>query len=118
MAVAIEVEECRSGIPARAGERQAALTRDVAERAVAVVAIEHLIAVVGDEQIDVAIVVVVAGADALSPSASADARLVGDVRERAVAAVSIQMARRRRVGRGCARRAPLTRKMSGQPSLS
>ena len=81
--------------------------RDIAERAVAVVAIEHLMAVVGDEQIDVAVVVVVAGADALSPAAAADARLRGDVGEGAVAVVAIQMARpapRRRRGSRAARR--------------
>src|SRR5207247_6623749 len=71
------------------------------ECAVAIVAIEHLIAVIGNEQIDGAVVVVVAGADALPPSASAHARLLSDVHECAVAAVSIQMAPRRGVaGRG------------------
>jgi len=53
-----------------------------------------LIAVVGHEQIDVAVVVVVAGADALSPAAAGDACLVGDVGKRAVAFVSIQVADR------------------------
>src|SRR5262249_42320385 len=74
------------------------------ERSVAVVAVEDLVAVVGDEQIGVAVVVVVAGADALAPAAAGDAGLRGDVGERAVAVVPIEMAhwcgvvRRRQAG--------------------
>src|SRR5207248_11435321 len=83
-----------------------ARARDVAERAVAIVAIENLVAVIGDEEIDVAVVVVVAGADALSPSRAADACLVRHVGERAVAVVAIQMTSRRSVAAG--RREPIS----------
>ena len=75
-------------------------------------------AVVGDEQVDVPVVVVVAGADALSPALAGHAGLLRHVRERAVAVVPIQVARRcASLGEG-PRLAPLTRKTSGQPSLS
>ena len=42
-------------------------------------------AVVGDEEVDVAVVVVVAGADALSPALAAESRLRGDVGEGPIA---------------------------------
>src|SRR2546422_9246784 len=66
--IAVEVEERASRIPARAGRRQSTSACDIAERAIAVVAIENLIAVESHEQVDLAVVVVVAGADALSPA--------------------------------------------------
>src|SRR5205823_6275332 len=78
--------------PASARRGQTALTRDVAEGAVAVVAIEDRAAVVRDEQIDVTVVVVVAGTHSLSPAAAANTRLVCDVGEGAVALVAVQMA--------------------------
>src|SRR5207249_8272119 len=98
--VAIEVEKCAPRIPTRFGQRQPASTRDIVERAVAVVAIKNLMAVVSDEQVDVAVVVVVAGADALSPAFAGDAGLLGDVGKRAVVVVSIQVTHGRGVGGG------------------
>jgi hypothetical protein len=90
-AVAIDVQEGGAGVPARSRRRQPAARRDVGEGAVAVVAIEDEASVVGDQQVDVAVVVDVAGADALSPAAGGDPRLGSDVDERA-AIVAIQVA--------------------------
>ena len=84
-AVAVEVDERAPCIPARARQRESGPARDIAKGAVTVVAIQNLIAVVGDEEIDVAVVVVVAGADALSPAPAADSRLGGDVGEGPIA---------------------------------
>jgi hypothetical protein len=67
-------------------------------------------AVVGDEQIDVTVVVVVTGADALSPAFAGDTCLLRDVGKRAVAAVSIQVARRCSVGRGRRQARPVDEK--------
>ena len=68
-----------------------AFCADVGERAVAVVVIEHVLAEVGDEQVIVAVVVVVADADALSPAGVSDAGFGGDIGESAVAIVLEQM---------------------------
>ena len=57
-------------------------------------------AVVSDEQVDVTVVVVVAGTDALSPAFAGDAGLLGDVGKRAVVVVSIQVTHGRGVGGG------------------
>src|SRR5262249_6336783 len=115
--VAIEVEKRASRIPARAGQGKAAPARDVTEGAVAVVAIEDLLSVIGDEQIDATVVVVVAGADALSPAAAADASLFRHVGERAVAVVAIQMARWLRVGGGGAEARAVYQKDVGPPVI-
>jgi hypothetical protein len=64
--VAIEIQEGGASIPARARQRETARTRRIAEGAVAIVVIQHLMTVVRDEEIDVAVVVIVADADALS----------------------------------------------------
>ena len=94
MAIAVEVQKCRPRAPAWAGEGETALARHIAERAVAVVAIENVMPVVGHEQVVVTVVVVVAGRNALSPSAGAKARLARHINERAVPLVAIEMARR------------------------
>ena len=58
----------------------------------AVVAVERVLTVVGDEEIVPAVVVVVADADALSPPGAGEAGLEGDVGEGAVAVVFEEMA--------------------------
>ncbi len=60
---------------------------DVGEGAVAVVAVEDVLAVVTDEEIVPAVVVVVADAAALAPAAVCEAGFGGDVGEGAVAIV-------------------------------
>ena len=75
LAVAIVVNEGAAGAPARFLAGDARLFADVGEGAVAVVVVENVLAVVGDEQVVEAVVVVVADADALSPAAVANARL-------------------------------------------
>ena len=68
---------------------------DVGEGAVAVVAVEGVLAVVGDEEVVPAVVVVVADADALPPAGAGEAGFDGDVGEGAVAVVFEEMAGRR-----------------------
>ena len=74
LAVAIVIDEGAARAPARLLACDAGLLADVGEGAVAVVVVENVLAVVGDEQVVAAIVVVVADADALAPAASASAR--------------------------------------------
>ena len=101
------------------GAGDACLFADVGERAVAVVVIQHVFAVVGDVKVGPAVVVVVADADALAPAGVDEAGFFRDVGERAVVIVVIKMIRC-----GFPRLArlssfvPFTMKMSGQPSLS
>ena len=89
--VAVVVDEGAARIPARAFARHASLLADIGERAVAVVVIQNVLAEVGDEQIVPAVVVIVADANALSPSRVRDAGLRGHVGEGAVAIIAKQM---------------------------
>ena len=79
-----------------------ARARDIGEDAVAAVAIQDVRAEVRDVEIDPAVVVVVAGAGAHPVLAMADARSIGHVLERAVAAIPVQavprLLRHRRIG--------------------
>ena len=59
----------------------AGVARHIGERAVSVVAIQRLGSEAGDEEIEVAVVVVVADGDAHAVGAKADAGAFGDVRE-------------------------------------
>src|SRR5262245_29653398 len=93
-AVAIDVEERAAGAPARR-RQQAGAGGDILERTVAAVVEQAILPPERDVEIVVAVVVVVAGARALSPPAERDSRLRGDVFERAVAAVAIEVAGRR-----------------------
>ena len=107
MTVTVVVQETAAGAPARPRSRDAGSFRDVRERAVAVVAVEHVVAPVGDEQIVEAVVVVVADATGLPPAGMGQPGLRGDVGERAVAVVVEQVAGGLRCpapsGRGCCR---------------
>ena len=67
-AVAVVVEKGAAGAEAVAWLEQAGLRGDIGEGAVAVVAVEAVLAVVGDEEVFEAIVVVVADADADGPA--------------------------------------------------
>src|SRR5262249_25450671 len=68
---------------------------DVGERSVSVVVIENIFAEIRDEEIFVAVVIVIADADALAPSGVADSGLRGDIRKRSVAIVFEKMRGRR-----------------------
>jgi len=70
--------------------QQAGLRSYIGERAVAIVAIELVLAVVGDEEVFKSIVVVVADADANSPACVEQPGLLRDVDECAVAIVFVE----------------------------
>ena len=91
LAVAVVVEEGAAGAPAHAGRFQPRLFRGLRERPVASIAKEPVRAPERDEQVDPPVVVVIAGARALSPSAECQASAAGDVLERAVALVAVEM---------------------------
>src|SRR5262249_30615013 len=93
-AVAIVVDEGAAGVPARTRLGETRRARDVGEAAVALVVIQAVLPVVGHEEIVAAVVVVVADAGALSPSARGESGAIGDVLERAAAAIAKEMVRR------------------------
>ena len=90
---------------------------DIGERAVAIVAIQNVLAPVGDEQIVESVVVVVANSDARRPAGAEQAGLLRHVGERAVAVVLVQAVGRAPAARP-SKREPDSTKMSSQPSLS
>ena len=95
---------------------QSRLLRDIGERAVAVVAIEDVLALIGDEQILEAVVVVVADANADAQPTSVRPALCGDVGESAVAIVFVEAIVV--FGGAPVSSVPVKTKMSIQPSLS
>jgi hypothetical protein len=72
------------------GVKQAGFPGHIGEGAIAVVAIEAILAVIGEKEILEAVVVVVPNANALRPSDIDQARLDGDIRECAVAVVLVE----------------------------
>jgi hypothetical protein len=90
-AVAVVVEERAPRVPAQPVLRQAGAGRDVLERAAAGVPEESVLPVVGDEQVFVPVVVVVAGARPLPPAPLlVQARRTRDVLEAGAAAVPVE----------------------------
>ena len=124
--VTVVVDERATGSPSRRAGREARGARDVLERAVAAIVIQHVLSVVGHREVDEAVVVVVAGTDARRPPDGVQPGAGGDVREGAVPVVVIEVRPRRRSRAGrppisrvpSCRRTPLSTSASGQPSLS
>ena len=87
MAIAVVVHEGAAGSPARLLAGDTSFFANVGEGAVAIVVIQNILTVVGDEEVIEAVVVVIADADALSPTGTAETGFVGDVGEGAVTIV-------------------------------
>src|ERR671923_2305853 len=87
MAVAVVVNEGAAGSPAGRFAGDAGFLADVSERAVSIIVIKNILAVISDEQVVEAVVVVVANADALSPAGTAQPGFIGDVGEGAITIV-------------------------------
>ena len=98
-AIAIIVEERAPGPPPHTLLKQSGLSCDIGKRAVAVVAIERILSPVSDEQIFVAVVVVVADSHSGGPSRAEQTGFFRNVGERAIAVVAVKTVRR---VRGCA----------------
>ena len=94
LAVEVVVQPGAARVPARLRGAQARAVRGLHEAAVAFVAIQHAPAEVGDEEIGVAVVVVVGRADALAPSRARHAGLLRDVLELQPPEVAIEVAGR------------------------
>jgi len=91
--IAVVVQETAACAPAIRRTSESGRFRHVCKGAVSVIAIEHVAPPVTDEEIVEPIIVVVADAAGLAPSAVRKAGTRGDVRECAVPVVSKQVAR-------------------------
>ena len=89
-AVAIALDEGAAGGVVDAGLEESGFLRDIDEGAVAVVVVETILAIAGDEDVVEAIVVVVADADAHGPDSVAEASFFGDVGKGAVAIIFVE----------------------------
>src|SRR5580704_2414120 len=92
MAVAVVVHEGAAVAPGLAGATDACLFAYVRESAVAVVVIEDVFSVVRDVEIFIAVIVVIADANALAPSGVSQACFLSDVSESSVMIIMIEMA--------------------------
>jgi hypothetical protein len=74
----------------RLGQHQACLAGHVGKRAVAVVAEQHILVVIGEEQVIQAVVVVIADGDAGDPAGTGEAGFRSDILERPIAIVLVK----------------------------
>src|ERR1700689_2163281 len=91
MAVTVVVEKSAARVPACRRLQQTYLLRHVRKGAIAVVAEQSVLAVVADEEVVPAIIVVVANTAALAPSAACQAGFEGDVSEGPIAIILEQV---------------------------
>jgi len=108
IAVPVKVQEGATGAPPRVGRGL------VAKFPVALVAVEDVLSPLCDKQVCVAIIVDIAGANALSPTGVRQSCFFGNVFELQAAQIMVEEV----VWLRLATRPPLTRKISGRPSLS
>src|SRR5947209_17931148 len=98
MSVAVVIEKRTAGVPSfqpgPGAGRNAGLGGHICKGPIAIVAVQRAIAPIGDEEIFMAVVVVVSCADALSPACPCQAGLQCDICERSVPVVLIQPADR------------------------
>ena len=91
MAVAVVVDEGASRSPSgRASVPEAGFLGDIGKGAIAVVAVEAILAKIGAEEIVEAVVVVVGNANAIGPARGFQAGLFGDIGEGTVAIVFVE----------------------------
>src|ERR1035437_5202202 len=90
MPITVVVKKSTTGAEGRALFEQTGLRCDIRKGAVTIVPIQAVLAEVCDEEIFVAVVVVVSDADAVGPSRVMQACLFGDVGEATVAVVVIE----------------------------
>src|SRR4029077_17890591 len=79
LSIAVVIDKTAARVPLVARSVQAGLLRYVSERAVAIVVVHRVLAPVGNEQIQVAVVVEIACATALAPACAGEAGLFGDI---------------------------------------
>src|SRR5215510_6423280 len=91
MAVAVIIHEGASAAPTPFAAEESRFTRHIGESSVAIVAIENVVAPVGDKQILIAVVVVIPDANTLSPPHARELRFGGHISESAVPVIAIEV---------------------------
>src|SRR5206468_2458122 len=89
--VAVVVKEGAARAPSCTALHQTGAARDVLERAVSSVSVQAVLAPIGDEEIVVPVIVVVADAGALAPTARAQPGAFGDILKRPVSPIPVQV---------------------------
>src|SRR5215469_7699273 len=89
MTITIIVDEGASSIPAGAFPAYTGFIGNVSKSSVAIIVIKSILAVVGNENVFVAVIIVVADADPLSPSRSCQAGVTSHIRKGAISIVLI-----------------------------
>ncbi len=114
IAVAIVIDKGAARTPSRAGDGQAGGLTDVREFSGAQIPVEDVVAVVGDEQIGMAVVIEVAHAGGLRPTGAGESGLLAHFGKVTPAVVAVEL---RRVGAALGSSVvPLAMKMSLEPS--
>ena len=88
MAVAIIVQEGSSSVPALFGLQEARFACGIGESAVSIVVVKDIPAVISNEQVEIAIIVIVPHANALPPTVSHQPSFFGDIRKGSIVIVS------------------------------
>src|SRR4051812_38008687 len=88
--VSVIVQEGSPCIPTFFSLQEAGFARDFRESAVAIVMVKHVLAVIGDEQVKIPVVIVVPHANALTPAVSYHPGLSGHVGEGPVVVVPVK----------------------------
>src|SRR5579859_4528875 len=94
MTIAVVIHECSPGVPVILRLQQAGFARHIGESPVAVVVVKNVPAVISDEKVQVAVVVVIPDAHSLTPTMPHQSRFFGNVSKGSVAVVPIQMVSR------------------------
>src|SRR2546430_15719645 len=90
MAIAVVIHPSAARTVSRGALRQACFLGSVRKRTIAVIAVENIVSVVGDEQIVVTVVVIVADRNCRRPAGAHESSFRGYVSECAVAIVLVQ----------------------------
>src|SRR5262245_44971043 len=89
--VSVVIDKGASGAPSNRFVCEAGFLRNVLERAASRIPVEHVVAVVSNEQVGITIVVVIAGAGSLSPSAAYKICAGGDVGKTSVPVIPVKV---------------------------
>ena len=89
--VAVIIQKSAAGAVAGARDRQLSLFGNILKCPIAFIAVQHVMAVIGNEKIRLAVIIVVADAHALRPSFAAESGLGRDVSKMPVSLVVIKL---------------------------
>src|SRR5438067_10456493 len=91
MSIAVVIKKGRPRIPVVLRLKQAGLPGHVGEGAIPVVTVQHVLAVIGNKQVQEAIVVVISHADSLAPTRPGKSRFRGYICKCSVVVVPVKV---------------------------